>query len=121
MDGLTDRQREILDYVRGYAMEMGYWPSFREIQKHFGFKSTNAVMGHLRALESKGAIVRVPGQARRIQRVSWRSDALLYLSEAKKAPSGQGARSDRFAGVLAERRENGASATQSARMLLTPR
>ena len=64
MDGLTDRQREILEYVRGYAMQRGYWPSFREIQKHFGFKSTNAVMGHLRALESKGAIVRVPGQAR---------------------------------------------------------
>ncbi len=64
MDGLTDRQREILNYVRGYAMERGYWPSFREIQKHFGFKSTNAVMGHLRALESKGAIQRVPGQAR---------------------------------------------------------
>lgn len=64
MDGLTDRQREILNFVRGYAMERGYWPSFREIQKHFRFKSTNAVMGHLRALENKGAIERVPGQAR---------------------------------------------------------
>ena len=30
----------------------------------FDYKSTNAVMGHLRALERKGAIERIPGQAR---------------------------------------------------------
>ncbi|MEM8867230.1 MAG: transcriptional repressor LexA, partial [Verrucomicrobiota bacterium] len=42
----------------------GFWPSIREIQEQFNFKSTNAVMGHLRALEKKSAIERIPGQAR---------------------------------------------------------
>lgn len=64
MDGLTPRQHEILGYLQLYQREQGTWPSFREIQSHFGFKSTNAVMGHLRALERKGYISRVPGQAR---------------------------------------------------------
>ncbi|MEZ5277465.1 MAG: transcriptional repressor LexA [Opitutaceae bacterium] len=79
MDDLTDRQREILDFVRHYAMERGYWPSFREIQKHFGFRSTNAVMGHLRALESKGAIERVPGQARTFRIVPEEPDDALEV------------------------------------------
>jgi len=61
---LTDRQREILDFICRHQREQGYWPSIREVQAQFRFKSTNAVVGHLRALETKGAIVRVPGQAR---------------------------------------------------------
>ena len=81
MDGLTDRQREILNFVRGYAMERGYWPSFREIQKHFGFKSTNAVMGHLRALESKGAIERMAGQARTFRIVPEVPDEAIEVTD----------------------------------------
>ena len=61
---LTERQKEILAYVRSYARKRNNWPSFRDIQAHFGFRSLNAVMGHLRALERKGAITRMPSQAR---------------------------------------------------------
>lgn len=64
MDDLTKRQREILTFIRRHQSVKGYWPSIREVQAKFGFKSTNAVVGHLRALESKGAVARVPGQAR---------------------------------------------------------
>ncbi len=64
MDELTLRQQEILGYLQLHMRTQGTWPSFREIQAHFGFRSTNAVMGHLRALEKKGYISRVPGQAR---------------------------------------------------------
>lgn len=64
MKGLTLRQQEILGYLQLYMREERTWPSFRDIQSHFGFRSTNAVMGHLRALERKGYISRVPGQAR---------------------------------------------------------
>lgn len=64
MKGLTARQNEILDFIERHEMKNGFWPSIREIQHRFGFKSTNAVMGHLRALEKKGAIKRIPGQAR---------------------------------------------------------
>ncbi len=64
MDELTLRQQEILGYLQLHMRSYSTWPSFREIQAHFGFRSTNAVMGHLRALEKKGYISRVPGQAR---------------------------------------------------------
>lgn len=64
MKDLTARQQEILSFIENYQWRNRYWPSIREIQDKFGFKSTNAVMGHLRALEKKGMIERIPGQAR---------------------------------------------------------
>ncbi len=64
MEDLTARQHEVLGYIQLHMREEGTWPSFREIQAHFGYQSTNAVMGHIRALERKGCISRVPGQAR---------------------------------------------------------
>jgi len=53
-----------LEFIRQHQEREGYWPSVREVQAKFEFRSTNAVVGHLRALETKGALVRVPGQAR---------------------------------------------------------
>lgn len=64
MKALTTRQEEILGFIQQHFREQSCWPSIREIQRHFNFKSTNAVMGHLRALEKKNCISRVPGQAR---------------------------------------------------------
>lgn len=64
MKDLTARQKEILSFIENYEWRNRYWPSIREIQEKFGFKSTNAVMGHLRALEKKNVIERIPGQAR---------------------------------------------------------
>ena len=64
MDDLTLRQQEILGFLQIFSQEKGFWPSIREIRDHFGFNSTNAVVGHLRALEHKGYITRIPGQAR---------------------------------------------------------
>ena len=39
-------------------------PSTREIQAHFGFASQTAAVSHLRALERKGIISKVPNRAR---------------------------------------------------------
>ncbi len=64
MKDLTYRQREILSFIEHHEWRNGFWPSIREIQEKFNFKSTNAVMGHLRALEKKDAIERITGQAR---------------------------------------------------------
>ena len=64
MKDLTLRQQEIMGYIQLHLKQNGFWPSIREIQEHFNFASTNAVFGHLRALERKGYISRIPGQAR---------------------------------------------------------
>lgn len=64
MKALTFRQQQVLTFIQERSVEQGYWPSIREIQQEFGFKSTNAVIGHLRALEKKGYLERQPHQAR---------------------------------------------------------
>jgi len=61
---LTFRQQQILGFIQRRSEEMGYWPSIREIQKEFSFRSTNAVIGHLRALEKKGYLERKANHAR---------------------------------------------------------
>src|SRR5215471_17599721 len=55
---LTDRQREILDFITRSISERGYPPTLREIGLHFGIRSTNGVNDHLRALEKKGYLQR---------------------------------------------------------------
>jgi len=65
-DRLTLRQHEILEYLRMAQRRTGVMPSTREIQHFFGFASQTAAMSHLRALERKGAIQRLPGKARAV-------------------------------------------------------
>ena len=61
---LTDRQQELLDYLKDEHATCGIMPSTREIQEHFGFASQTAAVSHLNALEKKGVISRLPGKAR---------------------------------------------------------
>ncbi len=63
---LTHRQQEILDYLRQSQRQTGIMPSTREIQHFFGFASQTAAMSHLRTLERKGVIQRLPGKARAV-------------------------------------------------------
>ncbi|TKJ42111.1 repressor LexA [candidate division LCP-89 bacterium B3_LCP] len=64
---LTDRQKEVLGFIRKQVSTKGYPPSIREIGKNFGIKSTNGVRGILQALERKGAIKRSPQLSRGIE------------------------------------------------------
>ncbi len=63
---LTNRQQEILTYLHDAQRKTGVMPSTREIQHYFGFASQTAAMSHLRALERKGVIQRLPGKARAV-------------------------------------------------------
>lgn len=63
---LTQRQKEILDYLRMSHRKTGIMPSTRELQHYFGFSSQTAAMSHLRALERKQVIQRLPGKARAV-------------------------------------------------------
>lgn len=67
MEGLTDRQAEILDYVRKNLRDRGVPPTRADIANAFGFSSPNAAERHLRALEDKGFIELVAGSARGIR------------------------------------------------------
>ncbi len=63
---LTNRQKEIVEHLRMSQRMTGVMPSTREIQHYFGFASQTAAMSHLRALERKGVIQRLPGKARAV-------------------------------------------------------
>lgn len=57
-DALTQRQREILDFISASILERGFPPTLREIGEHFSIRSTNGVNDHLKALEKKGHLRR---------------------------------------------------------------
>jgi repressor LexA len=57
-DALTQRQRDILDFISASIMERGFPPTLREIGEHFHIRSTNGVNDHLKALEKKGHLRR---------------------------------------------------------------
>ncbi|MEM8669559.1 MAG: transcriptional repressor LexA [Planctomycetota bacterium] len=64
---LTDRQQNVYEMIRSLIVKRGYGPTVREIGEHFGIKSPNGVMCHLRALERKGLIRRSPNKSRAIE------------------------------------------------------
>ena len=64
---LTDRQQSVYEMIRSLIIKRGYGPTVREIGEHFGIKSPNGVMCHLRALERKGLILRSPNKSRAIE------------------------------------------------------
>lgn len=53
-DQLTDRQEEILNFIKQFRSESGYPPTLREIGKKFDISSTFGVKRHLDALVKKG-------------------------------------------------------------------
>ncbi|MEM7396770.1 MAG: S24 family peptidase, partial [Verrucomicrobiota bacterium] len=70
MQQLTDRQKQVLDYITERQQMQGETPSMREIAEHFGFRSMNAARDHIRALCRKGALEQAPRQARSLRTVS---------------------------------------------------
>jgi repressor LexA len=69
---LTERQREIYEFIREKIESRGYGPTVREIGLGFDIRSPNGVMCHLKALEKKGLIKREGFSARAIQLVDHR-------------------------------------------------
>jgi repressor LexA len=64
---LTDRQREVFDFIRGYAREHGYPPAVRDIGRALGLASPSTVHGHLAKLERAGLVRRDPTKPRALE------------------------------------------------------
>jgi repressor LexA len=67
LDQLTQRQKEVYQFIREKIRGRGYGPTVREIGDHFDISSPNGVMCHLKALEKMGLITREPNMSRAIQ------------------------------------------------------
>jgi repressor LexA len=70
MNGLTQKQGQILDFIRRSQRAGGSSPTFREIADEFGFCSLNAVTEHVRLLRQKGVLVSEFGKARSLRVIS---------------------------------------------------
>jgi repressor LexA len=66
---LTERQRDILNFIRDFQREHDVAPTHREICDHFGFSSYGTVYKHLSLLEKKGLIRRDWNQKRGVELV----------------------------------------------------
>lgn len=68
---ITEKQKEILEFVDKEVREKGYPPSVREICKAIGFKSTSTVYNHLEKLKKMGYIHKDPSKPRAIKIINF--------------------------------------------------
>lgn len=66
MKGITERQKEVLDFISSFATENSYPPTVRDISEHFGI-SLRAVQDHILALQKKGFLTQSQKRARSIR------------------------------------------------------
>ena len=64
---ISDKQREILEYIEAEILNKGYPPAVREICEAVKLKSTSSVHAHLETLEKNGYIRRDPTKPRAIE------------------------------------------------------
>ena len=64
---ITDKQREILEYMKKEILNKGYPPTVRDICEAVNLKSTSSVHSHLETLEKNGYIRRDPTKPRAIE------------------------------------------------------
>ncbi len=64
---ISDKQREILEYIKQQILQRGYPPAVREICEAVNLRSTSSVHSHLETLEKNGYIRRDPTKPRAIE------------------------------------------------------
>src|SRR5690242_3484892 len=98
-DGLTHRQRRVLEVIRTSVERRGYPPSMREIGEAVGLTSPSSVSHQLETLERKGYLRRDPNRPRAIELImpgdtrvagletAGAADAVTDSGEDRPAPS----------------------------------
>ena len=90
---ITNKQREVLEYLKQQVLHKGYPPSVREICDAVGLKSTSSVHAHLESLERNGYIRKDPTKPRAIEIVDDGFNLVrtetVYIPEVGKVADGQ--------------------------------
>ena len=76
---LTERQKEVFDFLKDFLRERGFPPTLREIASHFGLRGPKAPQKTLNILERKGYIRKVPGGSRAIEILSYPQFSLTHI------------------------------------------
>lgn len=77
MNGLTDRQMDVLKAWAAHYEEKGYPPTLRELGRRLGIRSTNGVAEHVSALKRKGMMTKRRDLHSRGMRLTAEGAALL--------------------------------------------
>ena len=80
---LTQRQKQVLDFIAASIEERGYPPTLREIGTHFGIKSTNGVNDHLKALEKRGYLSREDLKSRAMRPIKRSDDSVIDIASRR--------------------------------------
>ncbi len=88
-EALTQRQRDILDFITASITERGFPPTLREIGEHFKIRSTNGVNDHLKALEKKGHLRREDLKSRAMRPVLPGGGDVVPLRRAVEPEGGE--------------------------------
>lgn len=83
---LSQKQLEILMYIKNSLQNKGYPPSVREICPAVDLKSTSTVHAHLSKLEAKGYIRRDPTKPRTIEVLDTFGDGISMKKEVIQVP-----------------------------------
>ena len=89
-DGLTQRQRRVLEVIRDSIERRGYPPSVREIGEAVGLSSASSVAHQLSVLQKKGWLRRDPNRPRAL-------DVRLPGDSVHAAPAGSAGGADEVA------------------------
>lgn len=63
--GLTEKQRELLDYINSYSQDRGYAPTYQEMADHLGLRSKSGVHRLVHGLRERGHIRMPPARRAR--------------------------------------------------------
>lgn len=69
MSGITPAQHRALTFIRQYVDANGYSPSYREIAKALGLKSSSGAYRLVHGLVDRGSVTILPGRVRSIELV----------------------------------------------------
>ncbi|MFM2152450.1 MAG: hypothetical protein RL199_885 [Pseudomonadota bacterium] len=86
MEELTERQTEILAFIRRHIEANGYPPTVREIGKAFAIRSTNGVADHLKSLARKGYLERGNLKSRALRPISMEEPDPTFNDGVDEAP-----------------------------------
>ena len=83
---LTERQAQVLTFIKSFAQAHGYPPTIPEIQEEFGIRSPNGVNNHIKALTRKGYLRRDSSRARALEITGWRDGIPVLGTVAAGSP-----------------------------------
>ncbi len=86
---LTQRQKELLNFLEDFVKDKGFPPTLREIASHFGLKGPRGPQKTLNILERKGFIRKTPGGSRAIEIKDLKSKKTLSIPLLGRVRAGE--------------------------------